>query len=143
MSRGIGEKNENEFIKVPGGKSYIFHLWLDIMARDFFGNIIREDIFGIKVSKKQIRRDVLQENKINGKSAESFKFQAALHGKEVERSPHGKDFIVRDRDIITGRVRKTTYVEVKSSSTAPLSPLQKKTKKGKSNYKVVRESGFW
>ena len=113
--------------------------------RDVFGNIVKTDIFGRRHSKKQIRRDVLEENKARGKSAEeSFRMSASLRGEEVERSPHGRDFIVRKRDIFTGKVTKTTHVEVKSSSSAPLSPLQQKTKKRQSNYKVVRQSpGFF
>jgi hypothetical protein len=107
--------------------------------RDVFGNIIRTDILGRKISKKRIKRDVLEENRRRGKAAEeSFRMSAFLRGEEVERSPRGKDFIVRERDLFTGRVKRTTHVEIKSSKKAPLSKLQKKTKRKKSNYKVVR-----
>lgn len=115
------------------------------MPRDILGNVIKMDILGRKYSKKQIKREVLEENRRRGKSAEeSYKMGAYLRGEEVERSPHGRDFVVRKRNIFTGRVTRTTHVEVKSSSTAPLSSLQKKTKKKQSNYKVVRQNpGFF
>ena len=100
---------------------------------------------GNTISKKQIKREVLAENRANGKAAEnSYQMNASLRGVEVERSPHGRDFIERRRDMFTGKVTRTTHVEVKSSSTAPLSKLQQQTKKKQSNYKVVRQnSGFW
>ena len=114
------------------------------MARDIFGNIIRTDIFGRKIPKEKIKRDVLQENRRRGKAAEdSFRMGAFLRGEEVERVPHGRDFIVRKRNWLTGKVERTTHVEIKSSKTAPLSKLQKKTKKKKSNYKVVRINPFF
>ncbi len=96
------------------------------MARDIFGNIINTDIFGRKISKKQIKRDVLEENKINGVAAErTYRMNAALRGVEVERTGKGHDFVERERDFFTGKVKRTTYVEVKSSSSAPLSELQR------------------
>ena len=112
--------------------------------RDLFGNVMRTDIFGRKIPKKQIKREVLAENRQKGKAAEeAYKRSAALRGAEVERSPRGQDFIERQRNTWTGRVTKTTHVEVKSSSTAPLSKLQQRTKKNKPNYKVVRQQGFF
>ncbi|MGD1118453.1 MAG: hypothetical protein ABR886_03095 [Dehalococcoidales bacterium] len=109
------------------------------MARDLFGNIIRTDLLGRKIPKKQIKRDVLKENKRRGKAAEdSYRMSAFLRGVEIERSPRGKDFIERKRDWFTGRVKRTTHVEIKSSKKAPLTKLQKKTRKKKSNYKVIR-----
>ena len=110
------------------------------MPRDIFGRRVKTDVFGRKIPKKQIKREVLEENRRKGKAAEdSYKLGASLRGEEVERSPHGRDFIVRRRNLFTGKVERTTHVEVKSSSTAPLSKLQQKTKRKKSNYKVVRE----
>ena len=113
--------------------------------RDIFGNTIRTDMFGRKYSKKQIKRDVLKENRARGRAAEdSYRMSAALRGVEVERVPHGRDFIERRKDPWTGKVTRTTHVEIKSSSTAPLSPLQQKMKRMQSNYKVVRQSpGFF
>lgn len=109
------------------------------MARDVFGNIIKTDLFGKKISKKQIKREVLEENRRKGKAAENeYRMNAYLRGVETERAPNGQDYIERKRDIWTGKVKRTTKVEVKSSSTAPLSRLQKKTKKKKGNYRVER-----
>lgn len=109
------------------------------MARDIFGRLMKTDILGRKIPKKQLKREVLEENRRRGKAAEeSFRMRAALRGEEVERAPRGQDYIVRRRDIFTGRVQRTTRVEVKSSQTAPLSRLQKKTKRKRSNYKVER-----
>lgn len=109
------------------------------MARDIFGNIIRTDLYGNKIPKKKIKRDVIAENRRKGKAAEeSYRMNAFLRGVKVERSPRGKDFIERQTDWLTGKVKRTTHVEVKSSKTAPLSKLQNKTKKKKSNYKVIR-----
>jgi hypothetical protein len=109
------------------------------MARDFFGKLIKTDIFGKKIPKKQLKREVLAENRKRGKAAEdNYRMAATLRGKDLERSPRGRDFIERDRDFWTGKVKRTTHVEVKSSGIAPLSDLQKKTKRKKSNYKVVR-----
>jgi hypothetical protein len=73
------------------------------------------DFLGRKLSKKE----VLEENQRSGKQSEILHVGlAAMQGKEAIR---------------------TTYVEVKSSSTAPLSELQKKTKKKKDkNYRVER-----
>jgi len=114
------------------------------MVRDIFGNLIKIDIFGRKIPKKQIKREVLAENRRRGKAAEeSFLMGAAFRGEEVERSPRGRDYIVRKRNIFTGRVQRTTHVEVKSSRTAPLSKLQKRTKRKKSNYKVVRINPYF
>ena len=107
--------------------------------RDLLGNIIRADPFtGKKKTKKQIKRDVLEENREKGKYGEdTYRLIAMANGEELERAPRGRDFISRKRNPFTGKVR-TTHVEVKSSSTAPLSKLQKKTKKKRTNYKVVR-----
>lgn len=110
-----------------------------LTMRDIFGRLIKTDILGRKIPKKQLRREVLEENRRRGKAAEDlFRTRAALLGEEVERTPHGQDYIVRKRNIFTGRVQRTTHVEVKSSRTAPLSKLQKKAKRRKSNYKVER-----
>lgn len=107
------------------------------MTRDILGRLMKTDILGRKIPKKQLRREVLEENRRRGRDAEEvFRLRAALRGEEVERAPHGRDFVVRRRDIFTGRVLRTTHVEVKSSRTAPLSKLQKNTRRNKSNYKV-------
>ena len=107
--------------------------------RDWVGNLIKEDLLtGRKKSKKELKREVLAENRQNGKSGEdTYRLIAMANGEELERAPRGRDFISRKRNPFTGKVR-ITHVEVKSSSTAPLSKLQKKTKKKRTNYKVVR-----
>ena len=61
----------------------------------------------------------------------------SLSSYDVERTGKGHDYKRVQRNIITGS-KKTEYIEVKSGD-AKLSPLQKKTKKKKRNYKVVRE----
>ena len=84
------------------------------MPRDIFGNLIKTDIFGRKIPKKKVKREVLEENRRRGKAAEdSYRMNASFRGEEVERSPHGRDFIVRRRNPLTGRVTRTTHVEVK------------------------------
>lgn len=113
------------------------------MLRDMFGRLIKTDIFGRKISKKKLKREVLEENRQKGKSAEeNYEMRAQLAGYEVERKHKGQDYIERQRNPWTGRVERTTHVEVKSSSTAPLSKLQQKTKKKKSNHKIVREESI-
>ena len=109
------------------------------MSRDIFGNLEKTDIYGRKKTKKELKREVLEENKRKGKAAEdAYRLDAALRCVEVERKHKGYDFIETERDLLTGKVNKTTKVEVKSSSTAPLSKLQEKTKKKKGNYRVER-----
>lgn len=89
-------------------------------------------------SKKQKKREVLENNKVKGKAAEEeFRYASALRGEEVERTGRGSDFRVRKRDPWTGRVTSSRLVEVKSGK-AKLSKLQRRTKRKKSNYRVKR-----
>jgi hypothetical protein len=113
------------------------------MARDLFGNLIRTDMWGNRIPKKQIKRGVLDENRRRGKAAEdAYIMRAQLAGYEVERTGKGHDFRVRKRNPFTGRVTYSGLREIKSGD-AKLSKLQRKTKKKKSNYKVIRqEPGF-
>jgi hypothetical protein len=101
------------------------------------------DIFGRKKTKKQRLRENLERNVQKGKTAEDI---AVMHhimeGHEIVRTPKGQDFRVRERDLF-GRVIKTYPLEVKGSKKAPLSDLQKKTKKKKSNYRVERYNPDW
>lgn len=109
------------------------------MARDIFGNLIREDILGNKMPSKQIKKEILSENKAKGKAAEeNVKVKLAMQGWEVQRSPRGKDFVARKRDLLSGKIIQTKHIEVKSGK-AKLSRLQRKTKSKKSNYQVIRE----
>lgn len=89
------------------------------------------DIFGNRKSKKQIKRENLEHNKRTGEDGE-FRFEVGrmMEGKEVERTGRGSDYRVRERDIY-GKVKRSRLYEVKSSSTAPVSKLQKKNIKKK------------
>ncbi len=103
----------------------------------------RTDFFGNKLSKKQFKKEILNENKWKGKMAEeNVKMRLQLQSYETERSPRGKDFIARKRDIF-GRVIQTKYIEVKSGNVAKLSKLQQQTKSKKSNYQVIRDDPLW
>jgi hypothetical protein len=90
--------------------------------------------------KKAKKRTQLGVNKARGRMAEGvFETQEIIKGNSIRRAPHGRDYIVTERHPITGKYRKTTHVEVKSSCTAPMSPLQKAEKKRLGHrYKVVR-----
>ena len=113
------------------------------MPRDIFGKLVKSDIFGRKISKKQIKREVIDENRRRGKAAEdSYVMKARLSGYEVERTGRGHDFRVRKRDPFTGKVTYSGVREIKSGN-AKLSKLQQKTKKKQSNYKVIREDSWW
>lgn len=113
------------------------------MARDLFGRLIRTDILGRKIPKKQIKREVLEENLRRGKAAENaYIMRAQLAGYEVERTGRGHDFRIKKRDILTGKVTYSGVREIKSGN-ARLSKLQQKTRRKQSNYKVIRqEPGF-
>ena len=96
-----------------------------------------DSIFG-KRSKKQKKRDVIASNKRRGAAAEDHAmFEHRLSGYEVERTGRGHDYVRRKRDLWTGRVTKTQYVEVKSGK-AKLSKLQTKTKRKKKGSYVVK-----
>ena len=113
------------------------------MPRDIFGKLIKSDIYGRKISKKQIKREVINENRRIGKAAEdSYVMKARLSGYEVERTGKGHDFRVRKRDPFTGKITYSGVREIKSGN-AKLSKLQQKTKKKQSNYKVIRENSWW
>lgn len=93
--------------------------------------------------KKYKKRITLNTNKFKGKLAEnSFEFQEKVKGNDVKRAPHGRDFIVTHREPYTGRYVKTTHDEIKSSQTAPLSPLQKAEKKRLGSRYKVHRSGW-
>lgn len=111
--------------------------------RDWFGNLIKEDLLtGRKKSKKTLKKEILAENRQNGKSGEdTYRVIAMANGEELERAPHGKDFISRKRNPFTGKVERTTHIEIKTGK-AKLSKLQQKTKKQKRNYKIIRVNPF-
>lgn len=93
------------------------------------------DLSNFGMSKKDKKRFIIAQNRERGKMPEAM---AGLVlggvGKEVIRTGKGHDFKVRDT---TGKVTKTKYFEFKSSRKAPLTKLQKKTKK-KGRYEVLR-----
>ena len=100
--------------------------------------------FGLRPpTKKQRKRATIQTNRRRGKAAEDqAMMRDRMIGYEVERTGRGHDYRRRQRDPWTGRVTRSEVVEVKSGN-AQLSPLQKKTKKKSSNYRVVREDPFF
>jgi hypothetical protein len=100
--------------------------------------------FGFKPpTKKQRKRKTIRDNQAKGRAGEDQAMSRdRMMGYEVERTGRGHDYRRRKRDLFTGRVIKSEVVEVKSGN-AKLSPLQKKTKKKKSNYRVVREDPFF
>jgi len=110
------------------------------MPRDLAGRLIHTDVFGRKIPRRQLKREVLSENRERGRVAEeNYRTRMELSGYEVERTGKGHDFRVRKRNPFTGKVEYTGLREIKSSRTAPISKLQKKTMKKKANYKVIRE----
>ena len=89
------------------------------------------------MSKKEKKVAVIKENQMRGKAAEDDVVMSyTLRGYDMERTGRGSDFKARRRDLFTGRVRETKYVEVKSGN-AKLSKLQQRNKR-KGNYKVER-----
>jgi hypothetical protein len=87
-----------------------------------------------KDSERFRKRQTLEGNRFRGKIAEeSFVTNEKLKGNSVKRTGRGHDFRVTERDLWSGRAKRTKYVEVKSSKTAPLSKLQKKIKNRKNN----------
>ena len=96
------------------------------------------------LTKKFSKRMTLQENKFHGKLAEvNYATPRRLEGYEVKRTGRGHDFVERKVDVWTGKKGPETYVEVKSSKTAPLSKLQKKKMKEIPNYRVERGGGLF
>ena len=91
-------------------------------------------------SKKDRKRATIRQNQAQGKMREAmYEMGARASGKEVIRTGRGHDYKERERDPWTGKVKKTRYVEVKSSRKAPVSKLQKKMKKKyKGRYVVDR-----
>ncbi len=78
-------------------------------------------------------------NRIRGKMAEdSYVLSRTMQGYEVKRRAHGSDYSERKVNLLTGRKGPETLIEIKSSNTAPVSELQRKTKKKTQRYRVVR-----
>ena len=93
---------------------------------------------GIKKVKKQW---ILAQNRERGRTNEMmFEIMQKASGNKVTRTGRGHDYkITEPANPLFGTRSKTKYVELKSSKSAPLSKLQKKTKKKmKRKYEVWR-----
>jgi hypothetical protein len=101
------------------------------------------DISGKRKTKKQKKRAQLAQNQETGlqkQRIDEIKYKMA--GYEVKRVRTGYDFDATRTNPFTGR-KEHLKVESKSSTTAPMRKLQKKTqKKHKRNYKVERGNGL-
>jgi hypothetical protein len=95
--------------------------------------------FGRKRTKKQRKRDQINENRERGLQTQKLhELSYRMQGYEVTRRRTGYDFDAVRKNPFTGRTEHLK-VESKSSSTAPIRPLQKKEqKKHKRNYRVER-----
>ena len=99
-----------------------------------------DELLSSRRSKRQVRRDVLDANVRRGRAAEDqFVTTQRLMGNEVERTGKGSDYRVRKVNPWTGERGKAKLIEVKSSRTAKVSPLQRKSKAKK----VVVEPLFY
>lgn len=94
--------------------------------------------FGRK-TKKQRQRDQCNENRETGLQKQRIdEFSYRMQGYEVTRRRTGYDFDAERTNPFTGRTEHLR-VESKSSSTAPMRPLQKKEqKKHRRSYRVER-----
>ena len=101
------------------------------MHRAYGEGVIMENVWNWE-DKKEKKRRTLALNKMRGEEAETmFRGRAILSGHEVIRTGRGSDYkIQKIQPTIYGnrRVGKPKKYEVKSSKTAKLSKLQKKTK---------------
>lgn len=91
---------------------------------------------------KRRARTQLGINKMRGKLAEEiFVIQHHVAGDEVKRTGHGSDYEVRKGSLLNDKKGPRILHEVKASSTAPVSKLQKTgVRSGK--VKVVRPGPF-
>jgi hypothetical protein len=87
-------------------------------------------LFGLgEPDAKEKKRTTLAKNVRRGKDAEDqFVWQEFLKGSEVERTGRGSDYKVKERSVYTGEAKKSYNAEIKSSTTARLSSLQKKSR---------------
>ncbi len=94
-----------------------------------------------KDMKKQRKRMTLNLNKTKGKMKEVvYESMRSMQGYNVKRKAHGSDYEEQKIDLITRKPKsRKILLEIKSSRTAPMSKLQKKTKKKhKGSYRVER-----
>lgn len=101
-------------------------------------------MFWDKKTPSEIKQDVIEENRKNGRQAErEVKLKYNLRGYSMERKHTGEDFVARKRKyVITGPVVRTKHIEVKSGN-SDLTDLQKKMKKKKSNYKIEKHDPWF
>ena len=101
------------------------------------------DIFGPKRTKKQRKKDLINSNRERGLQKQRMdELSYRLQGYEVTRRRTGCDFEATRPNFMTGR-KEHLYVESKSSSSAPMRPLQKKMQRKKRGYyRVERGDGF-
>ena len=112
------------------------------MPRDLFGNWIKADMLGRRISKKQLNREKMDEIRRKGRAGEdTVRMQYELQGYRMERTGRGHDFKATRQDILTGR-KESKYVEVKTGN-SQLSRLQSKTKSRGVKYKVERVEPFF
>ena len=100
--------------------------------------------FGLKrPTKKQRKRDQLADNRETGLRKQRLdELSYSMQGYNVRRRT-GCDFEATRPNLFTGRTEHI-YVESKSSSTAPMRPLQKKMqKKKRGHYRVERGGSLW
>jgi hypothetical protein len=102
------------------------------------------NLFGQPRSEKQRKRDQIAENRETGLQKQRMdELTYSMQGYEVKRRKTGCDFEATRYNPMTGRTEHI-YVESKSSSTAPMRPLQKKMqKKKKGHYRVERGGSLW
>jgi hypothetical protein len=100
------------------------------------------DVWG-RQSKKQRKRDQLAENREVGLGKQKIdELSYSAVGFDVRRRRTGCDFEATRFNPFTGRTEHL-YVESKSSSTAPMRPLQKKMQKKKRKSYRVERGGLW
>jgi len=109
------------------------------MPRDLYGKWIKTDMFGRRISKKDLNREKMDEIRRKGKAGEdAVKMKYTFQGYEVEKTGRGSDIRIRRRDMFNGRVVQSKVIEVKTGK-SQLSKFQRKTKaRMGSNYKVER-----
>jgi hypothetical protein len=101
------------------------------------------DISGRRKSKKQRKRDQLADNREAGLFKQRLdEMSYTMQGYEVKRRKTGCDFEATRYNPLTRRTEHV-YVESKSTSTAPMRPLQKKMQKKKRAHYRVERGGFF
>jgi hypothetical protein len=69
---------------------------------------------------------------------DSFALEQQLQGKEVRKIHKGGDFIIQDTDMFGRKVSKPKTYEIKTGNAQLSKAQQRKKKRLKRNYKVVR-----